>query len=232
MYIDSGTDNEVGTEDDVTTDVVVIALDANTTVDDHAGGGSIDYTTVDVTTLFKINNKTGQISVKSGADLDLLDIETYPNTYIVPVPTEANASPTKPLAYDVTVTATDPSGSTATVTVTIEVEEVNEAPGISRSDEDAPTHAEDRTTGGEFVVTTPEQVALNLRGIASATDFEGLPVFDGKDPEGKNDEITWSLSGADAKRFLIADIRAQNGDGYQANAANDPNGTLDHSRRN
>ena len=42
--------------------------------------------TVDVTTLFTINNKTGQISVKSDADTDLLDIETYPNTYIVPVP--------------------------------------------------------------------------------------------------------------------------------------------------
>ena len=44
------------------------------------------------------------------------------------------------------------------------------------------------------------------------SSFGGLPVFNGNDPEGLNDEITWSLSGPDAKRFLIADIRAQNGD--------------------
>ena len=230
VYIGPGTDNVQGTDDDVTTDVVVIDLGTEATpVLDTDTTDPPNDTTVDVTTLFTINNKTGQISVKSGADLDLLDIETYPNTYIVPVPIETDASPTKPLAYDVQVTATDPSGSTATVTVTIAVNEVNEAPGISRSGEAAPEGAEDRTSGGEFVVTTPEQVPLDLSGIASATAFEGLPVFDGKDPEGANDKITWSISGVDAKRFLIADIRAQNGDGYQADDDNAPDGTLDEA---
>ena len=55
---------------------------------------------------------------------------------------------------------------------------------------------------------------MDLRGITGAVGFVGLPVFDGGDPEGQNDKITWSLSGADAKRFQIANIRAQNGDGY------------------
>ena len=205
VYIGPGDDGTQGTDDDVTTDVVVIDDGDNNAVE-VPPTTAVDDTTVDVTTLFAINNKTGQISVKGDADLALLNIEAYPNTYIVPVPASP-ASPTKPLAYDVMVTATDPSGSTATVTVTIAVNEVNEAPAIERSGDTAPSNAEDRTTGGDFVVTTPEQVALDLRGITGTVEFGGLPVFEGRDPEGKNNEITWSLSGADAKRFQIADIR-------------------------
>ena len=186
-----------------------------------------DDVEVDVTKLFTINNKTGQISVKSGANLDYLDLEKYPNIVVVPDPAiPGTVDATGTLAYDVMVTATDPSGSNGTVTITIAVDEVNEAPGISRSDDPAPAGAEDRTEGGQFVVTTPEQVQLDLRGITGAVGFVGLPVFDGGDPEGQNDKITWSLSGADAKRFQIANIRAQNGDGYVEGDDNTPDGEL------
>ena len=218
VVTDLGADNAPGGTDanaDETTDVVIIDLG-----DDNAVGGTDDNadTTVDVTTLFAINNKSGQISVKGDADLGLLNIEAYPSTTVLTDDATAGDNTatvtTIDLAYDVLVTATDPSGSTSTVTVRISVNEVNEAPAIERSGDKAPDSAEDRTTGGDFVVTTPEQVELDLRGISGAVGFAGLPVFEGRDPEGKNDVITWSLSGADAKRFQIANIRPQNGDGY------------------
>ena len=170
--------SDAGVTPVTTTDVVVIDLGDDGSldgVDDNAD------TTVDVTKLFTINNKTGQISVKSDADTDLLDIETYPNTYIVPVPASP-ASPTKPLAYDVTVTATDPSGATATVTVTIKVDPVNEAPVITGL---APSGAEITIDPDRFNVKTPESVQLQL--LADATDpdtLTSLPTLVATDPEG------------------------------------------------
>ena len=134
-------------------------------------------TAVDPGALFKIDNKTGQISVKSDANLSLLNIEAYATTG-----TTAGAEGSA-LEYVVTITATDPSGSKATVTVTIEVMAVNEGPDITLSTTDAPPDTEITRSGDQFVVRTPEQRPLDLQDIDSETDFSGLPVFDGDDPE-------------------------------------------------
>ena len=194
--------SDAGVSPVTTTDVVVIDLGENTAL------GGDDDTEVDVTNLFAINPKTGQISVKSDADTDLLDIETYPNTYIVPVPT-GDADTNKPLAYDVQVTATDPSGATATVTVTIKVDPVNEAPKITGL---APSTTAITIDPDRFNVKTPESVQLVLSTGAAGTDaLTALPTLVATDPEGavegqtalKDDRIKWSLSGPDAGRFEI-----------------------------
>ena len=149
-------------------------------------------------TWFSINARTGQITVSSSKSQ--ADVTARYNQDVV-APAEANTSDS------VMVTATDPSGSTADVLVTINVEEVNEGPNISRSGATADANTTDTTSGGEFNVRTPEEVRLNLSDITGTVEFSGLPVFTGTDPEGKNDTIVWSISGADAKRFQIADIR-------------------------
>ena len=151
-------------------------------------------------TWFSVNARTGQITVSSSKSQ--ADVRARYNQ-------EADTPNTSDL---VIVTATDPSGSTASVQVTINVEEVNEGPAITRTGGTADEDTSDTTIGGEFDVTTPEQVRLDLRDITGAIDFSGLPVFTGTDPEDKHDKITWSISGADAKRFQIADIRPLDGD--------------------
>ena len=157
--------------------------------------------------LFTINAMTGQISVKSGAETKHLDRETFTTGGTTLGADDAV------LEYTVTITATDPSGSQGMVEVTIKVKEVNEAPVISRADADAAdADATDTTSGGDFVVTTPEEVALDLSKISSEVNFGGLPVFKGDDPEDMHGKITWSLSGPDSKRFQIADIRASGAD--------------------
>ena len=61
------------------------------------------------------------------------------------------------------------------------------------------------------MVETPEQDPnWTLESEEGSTDeFSiGLPVFDANDPEEETeaDKITWSISGADAKRFQIAEL--------------------------
>ena len=112
---------------------------------------------VDADDLFTINGMTGQISVKSGANTKHLDRETFTTGGTTLGAADAA------LEYTVTITATDPSGSQGMVEVTIKVKEVNEAPVISRTDDDAAdAGATDTTSGGKFVVTTPEEVKLAL----------------------------------------------------------------------
>ena len=108
--------------------------------------------------------------------------------------------------FVVNVTATDPSDSVGTVMVTINVDEVNEGPGITRSITDSPDNTADVDAGNQFIVTTPEEVRLDLGDITGRTDFSILPVFNGYDVDSDEADITWSLSGADAKRFDIANI--------------------------
>ena len=110
------------------------------------------------------------------------------------------------LVFVVNVTATDPSDSVGTVMVTINVDEVNEGPGITRSITDSPDNTADVDAGNQFIVTTPEEVRLDLGDITGRTDFSILPVFNGYDVDSDEADITWSLSGADAKRFDIANI--------------------------
>ena len=196
-----GGENDVGGDGDLGTDDDVINED----------------TTVDVTDLFTIDSKTGQISVKGVSDtLQYLNIDMYETIVTLSgdgttepsetAPTADAAADRKALAYDVTVTATDPSGSTATVTVTIKVAEQNEAPAITRSADDSLQNTVDRDPGNQFVVTTPEQVRLDLGDITGQTDFSALPVFNGYDVDSDEKDIVWSLSGVDAKRFDIANI--------------------------
>ncbi len=170
--------------------------------------------------LFEIDRKTGQISLKSDANTRFLNVEEY-------VTTEADSTTTPPtpqsLEYMVKVTATDPSGSEGEVTVTIKVAAVDEAPAITLVTTGLTTGQIARivTPGQTFVVTTPEERALALRSQEGGADAfsTGLPVFNARDPEesteatnADRDKITWSISGADAKRFEIAKIVNADGD--------------------
>ena len=149
--------------------------------------------------LFKIDNKTGQISV-NGDQSAAFDQEADP----------ANTS------YSLRVIATDPSGSQATVVVTVNVEDVDEAPTIALADDDfddSDQSASIVTEAGEFSVNTDEEAVLNLDPDADDTDdfVTGLPVFDAYDPENPEpDQVRWSISGPDAKRFEIAELTAPN----------------------
>ena len=148
---------------------------------------------------FKIGKKSGQISV------------TTPTTQAALTAVLDQEAETPREEFMVTVTATDPSGSKAMVTVTIEVTPVDEAPEITlvTAGLQSGQVASIITPGQTFVVDTPEQDPLGLESEEGGTDaFSlGLPVFDANDPEeDEEDKITWSVSGADAKRFQIAEL--------------------------
>ena len=173
-------------------------------------GGTPANPTVDADDLFTIDKKSGQISVKSGANTDYFDRETYSTT-----------GTDTPLEYTVTVTAEDPSGSQGMVTVTIQVAAVDEAADISLADGPLGADVTIIRDGDEFVVTTPEQDPLVLTSDpgGSNTFVSGLPVFDADDPENADQEsITWSISGPDAKRFEIRKIEANNTPGVDSSA--------------
>ena len=206
------------TASDSDNDPLLYSMDGGAAID-LTGISPTENTTADADDLFAIDNKSGQISVKSGANTDYLDREKYFTT------AAADPEPAK-LEYEVMVKATDPSGSEATVTVTIQVTPVDEAPIITLvttglTDQQTATIT---TPGQTFVVTTPEQDPLALQSRAGSEDeFSlGLPVFDANDPEEATDpnvdKITWSISGADAKRFQIAELDTPN-TGYNSSAA-------------
>ena len=165
--------------------------------------------------LFAVDKRTGQIFVKDSANLDWLNFEVYATT-------DADAASTPPVAralkYMVTVTATDPSGATSAAIVTISVTDVDEAPKIARDtnllSENAGTTS---ITGDDFVVETDEENPFDPATIGSSiTTTTGLPIFTGTDPEGKNDKILWSVSGVDADRFDIVNIRTADAEGADA----------------
>ena len=143
----------------------------------------------DESTEFKIDARTGQISVKEvGAGFD-------------------REGPDREENYGVTVTATDPSGSKAEVKVTINVVGVNEAPTIDRTDDvNTLTEIDTSVSGDKFVVETLEEARLDLgTSVPGGGDpiDAGLPVFDADDPDNSGDDISWSVGGADGKRFDI-----------------------------
>ncbi|MCY4575562.1 MAG: cadherin domain-containing protein [Chloroflexi bacterium] len=87
-------------------------------------------------------------------------------------------------SHTVIVTATDPGGLTATSEVTITVTNVDEAPAIS-------------TTGSEFRdISSDEGTAATPLDLATA-----LATYAATEPE--DEDMTWSLSGADAGTFNI-----------------------------
>ncbi len=186
------------------------------------GGDAITLTgtgspSVDADDLFTIDRLSGQISVKSGANTDYFDRETFTTSGTLGA---ADAE----LEYTVTVTAEDPSGSQGTVTVTIEVTAVDEAATIAVADAPLAADVTITRTGDEFVVTTPEEADLALTADPGGTNTfaSGLPVFDADDPEDAAEaDIFWSISGPDARRFEIRKI--------DANSANDGLDDVDSS---
>ena len=178
-----------------TYDEVIIGLG---TGDALGGEGNAADTTVDVTALFAIDPKTGQISVRGDAgkeELAYLNIDVYKTivTLIGDGTTEPSLTePTvdveadrKSLAYDVLVTATDPSGADTSVTVTIKVAKVDEAPGIKRLDVNSTADTPIASAGADrFRISTEEQIQLDPAADPSeAKTGEGLPVFYAEDPE-------------------------------------------------
>ena len=235
--------------DTITTyDEVIIGLG-----DPAALGGEADAadTTVDVTALFAIDPKTGQISVRGDAgkeELAYLNIDVYKTIVTLigdgttepseDVPTVDVAADRKSLAYDVLVTATDPSGADKSVTVTIKVAKVDEAPGIKRLETDLGEDLGIASAGADrFRISTEEQIQLDPAADPSATNAgAGLPVFYATDPENADadeSDLTWTVSGVDAKRFNIvplvivvgATYEDPDGDGIDISPAiSDPDG--------
>ena len=102
----------------------------------------------------------------------------------------------------------------------ISVTAVDEAPDIDRAanllSDDAGTTP---ITGDDFVVETDEENPFDPDTIGSSvTTTTGLPIFTATDPEGANDKILWSVSGVDANRFDIVNIRADDDDDATAAA--------------
>ena len=156
---------------------------------------------------FKIDPKSGQISVKSPSTqtalTTILQQDRDPDTLVTP-----NLPRTE---FVVNVTAMDPSGAPATVKVTIKVDKVDEAPVIAGGD----TQDSDVTipaSADPFNVNTPEEIQLVAAGAGSGdTLATTLAFFKATDPEGAvttetalaDTRIQWSLSGPDGSRFEI-----------------------------
>ena len=154
----------------------------NPVVAEDKDGDVLTYTlsaTGDSDGLFSIDWATGQIKTKED-----LDFETAPQ---VTVNTE------QVRAYAVMVTATDPSAvpaaqtaatvSSDTVTVNIIVTDVNEPPAVT----------------GDAAVTYMEDAGTYLVGDTDVV----LGAYMAVDPDDDNN-ITWSVSGADAGKFDIS----------------------------
>ena len=175
---------------------------------DFNGDGTIDTAEVlqveevDDSQWFKIDGKTGQVSVTSTMSQD--DV-TKAFDQDVETPTEE---------FMVKVTATDPSGAMGDITVTIEVEAIDEAPAIASANK-LPAGLSLSAGTDPFNVKTEEERQLNPEGIGSGDSLaENLPILEATDPEAalaseltlKDERITWSLSGVDAKRFAIVKL--------------------------
>ena len=181
----------------------VVATDADNdpllyTLADYDDPDQVDDAEVDDSRWFKIDRKTGQISAATPSNQAALTAAL-------------NQEPTADAttSFMVRVTATDPSGADATETVTINVAAVDESPVVTR-DTDLAAEAAIQAAGPDrFLVNTDEQDQLDPddpTGTAAQASI-GLPVFNAADPEGANAGITWSVSGADAGRFQIVNIR-------------------------
>ena len=179
--------------------------EANAAIDLNGDGDTDDTgfveAEVDDSRWFKIDLKTGQISVKTPTD----------QAAVTAVLEQDKESPTE--EFKIMVTATDPSGAPVVVMVTIEVEAVDEAPGIKAAT-DLDDDLDITAITDPFNVKTKEEVQLDPRGIGTDADLvDTLPIFEATDPEGmvagaglEDERIKWSVSGPDAKRFEIVKL--------------------------
>ena len=192
------------TATDADNDPLIYRLSGNNAILNTTEDGVAATETVNSSALFKIDSKTGQISVK---DDSKLDFESYATTLADPDATPAVA---RVLEYRVVVTATDPSGAaTDPLTVTIKVTAVNEPPVIDRVSELDPAGATIIAAGANrFRVNTNEENPLNPAADPGAsTAGGGLPVFSAVDPEDPDStDIDWSVTGPDAGRFQIVKL--------------------------
>ena len=93
---------------------------------------------------------------------------------------------TEPIRYDVEITATDPSGLEDTIDVTINITNVDETPVV-------------KVLNGGTVRTHNENEPATSQ----------VAIFSAEDPEDEDNELMWSLSGADGDKFDINDAGAQ-----------------------
>ncbi len=176
--------------------------------EDTTSGDSGDAVVVKSQDLFKIDRKSGQISVK---DDDYLDFDKYATTLDDPDTDDDERA----LVYTVNVTATDPSGAITDPSpqkVTIKVAPVDEAPKITRVTGDAGTPATIIAAGADsFLVNTDEQSPLDPADVGGAgSTSSDLPVFSAADPEDiDSTEIEWSVAGPDAGRFQIVKLATE-----------------------
>ena len=182
----------------------------DTTLNTTDDTGNATTETVDSGDLFKIDRKTGQISVK---DASKLDFEAYATTLDVQNTDDVNE---RALEYKVNVTATDPSGAVTDPSpqeVTIKVTAVNEPPVITRTPAGGLADAATIIApgGSLLLIDTKEENPLNpIVGGGAGTADPNLPVFRAVDPEEPDStDIDWSLTGADAGRFQIVKLATE-----------------------
>ena len=158
------------TDDD---DVLVYSLTAATP------DANVD---VDETTLFGIDERTGQITTKVGIDSNAGDTP--------------NDTDTDEDTYTVSVTAVDPSGASGSQDVVITINNVNDAPAFA--DPDNTTNAKE--------ITIVENAAADALQIATynATDDDTADDVD-------DAELNYFLGGDDAGAFTISNEDATRG---------------------
>jgi hypothetical protein len=152
----------------------------------------------DVTTLFGIAARTGQITTKKALDSTSTsgDQDTVGDT-------DANE-----VTHTVTVKVVDPSGADASVTVVITVNNVNDAPAFPDPDTVASTNLKE--------ITVEEN--------ATGTAIENISTYNATDDDAADDvadaQLTYILGGADAGKFTIGNGDADRG---QLNLKDSPN---------
>ena len=164
-------------------DVLLYTIAAAGTMNDGAGGG--DTAVTNITDLFSIDARSGQIKTK----VDSLDSDDS-GTTADSDPADADGEAT----YTITVTAKDPSGAPGMATVVVTITDVNDKPEFPEASLKEHTIAEAATT-------------LTLGAPYDATDDDA-----GDDVTGTA-ELTYGVTGADASAFTIGNGEDLNDDG-------------------
>ena len=189
-------------------DVLLYSIAAAGTMDDGEGTDDTDVT--NLTDLFSIDPRSGQLSTK----VDSLNSDDSGTT-------GATADANGEVSYTITVTATDPSGAPGTAMVTVTITDINDAPKITAADSGAGNRK--ALTVAENVDTSDTTGDLDANpdtdGIQDPT-FVALDADDGDVNAGDDSEATttvpatvrlkYSVEGADKGVFQLSSTTSDN----------------------
>ena len=185
-------------------DVLLYTLDAAGMMNNGVGGG--ETTVSNITSLFSIDSRSGQIKTK----VDSLNSDDSGDTGAT---ADANGEAT----YMITVTATDPSGAPGTATVTVTITDINDAPkitavttgteGLNRkaltvventTDQPLDANTETGIQAPTFVATDDDAGDVNASDDDAATDIAPAAV-----------RIKYSVEGADKGAFQLSSTTSE-----------------------